>query len=71
MDSNICQINKPKTVHTLQCTLYTVHYVPYRQEFSTLETSQERGHVGEMHLTVHSCCILYNKDRSLVSKKTA
>ena len=51
--NHVCQTNKLKTVHTLQCTLYTVHYVPYRPEFSTLETSQERGHMGEMHLTVH------------------
>ena len=48
--NHVCQTNKLKTVHTLQCTLYTVHYVPYRPEFSTLETSQERGHMGEMLL---------------------
>ena len=41
--NHVCQTNKLKTVHTLQCTLYTVHYVPYRQEFSKIETSQERG----------------------------
>ena len=48
--NHVCQRNKLKSVHALQCTLYTVHYVPYRQEFSTLETSQERGHMGEMLL---------------------
>ena len=42
--------NKLETVHTLHHTLYTVHYVPYRPELSTLETSQERGHMGEMLL---------------------
>ena len=48
--NHVFQTNKLNTVHTLQCTLYTIHYVPYRQEFSTLETSQERGHMGEMLL---------------------
>ena len=46
--NNVCQTNKLKTVHTLQCTLYTVHYVPHRPEFSTLETSKEGGHMGEL-----------------------
>ena len=50
MDSNICQINKPKTVHTLQCTLYTVHYIAYRPEFKLLEPNQERVHMGELLL---------------------
>ena len=48
--NNVGQTNELRTVHTLQCTLYTVHYVPYRPEFSTLETSQERGHMGEILL---------------------
>ena len=45
-----CQTNKPKTVHILQHTLYTLHYVPHRQDFTTLKTSEERGHMGEMLL---------------------
>ena len=48
--NHFCQTNKLETVHTLQCTLYTVHNVPYRQEFSTLETSKERGHMEGMLL---------------------
>ena len=48
--NHVCQTKKLKTVHTSQCTLNTVHYVQYRPEFSTLETSQERGHMGEMPL---------------------
>merc|ERR1711954_172424 len=44
--NHVCQTNKLKTAQTLQCTLYTVHYVTYRLEFSTLKTSQERGHFG-------------------------
>ena len=47
---HVCQTKKLKTVYTLQFTLYTVHYVPYRQEFSTLETSKERGHMEGMLL---------------------
>ena len=43
--NNVCKTNKLKTIHTLQCTLYTAHFVPYRQELSTQETSQERGHM--------------------------
>ena len=46
--NHVCQTNKLKTVHALQCTLYTVHYVPHRPEFSTLETSEEGGHIGEL-----------------------
>ena len=46
--NHVCQTNKLKTVHALQCTLYTVHYVPHRPEFSTLETSEEGGHMGEL-----------------------
>ena len=46
--NNFCQTNKLKTVHTLQCTLYTVHCVPQRPEFSTLEKSEEGGHMGEL-----------------------
>ena len=46
----VCQTKKLKTVHTSQCTLNTVHYVQYRPEFSTLETSKERGHMEEMLL---------------------
>ena len=46
--NHVFQTNKLKTVHTLQCTLYTVHYVPHRPEFSTLETSEEGGHMGEL-----------------------
>ena len=46
--NHVCQTNKLKTVHALQRTLYTVHYVPHRPEFSTLETSQEREHMGEL-----------------------
>ena len=46
--NHVCQTNKLKTVHTLQCTLYTVHYVPHRPEFSTLETSKEGGHIGRI-----------------------
>merc|ERR1712081_100762 len=43
-----------------QCTLYTVHYVPYLPEFSTLETSQERGHMEELLMLLISrlCWIL-------------
>ena len=41
---------KLKNVHKLYCTLYTLQYVPYRPEFSTLETNQEKGHKGEMLL---------------------
>ena len=48
--NHVFQTNKLKTVHELKCTLYTVNYVPYRPEFRTLETSQERGHMGEMLL---------------------
>ena len=44
----VCQTNLLKTGHTLQRTLYTLRYVPYRQELSMLETSQKRGHMGEM-----------------------
>ena len=40
--NHVCQTKKLKTVHTLQCTLYTVYYLPYRQDFSTLETCQEK-----------------------------
>ena len=46
--NHVCQTNKHKTVHTLQCTLYTVHCVPQRPEFSTLEKSEEGGHMGEL-----------------------
>ena len=46
--NHVCHTNKIKTVHTLQCTLYTVHYIPHRPELSTLEKSQERGHMGEL-----------------------
>merc|ERR1711954_279512 len=42
------QTNKLQNAHALQFTLYTVHYVPHRPEFSTLETSQGRGHMGEL-----------------------
>ena len=37
-------------VHTLQCTLYTVHYVLYRPEFSTQETNTEGRHIEEIFL---------------------
>ena len=47
---HVCQTKKLKTVHILQCTLYMVHYGPYRPEFSTLKSSQERGHMGKMLL---------------------
>ena len=46
--NHLCPTKELKTINTLQCTLYTVHYVSYRPEFSTLETSQEKGHMGEM-----------------------
>ena len=46
--NHVCQTNKLKTVHALQCTLYTVHYVPHRPEFSTLETSEEGGRMKEL-----------------------
>ena len=42
------QTNKLRIVHTFHCTLYTVHYVPYRPELHSLETSQERGHMWLM-----------------------
>ena len=48
--NHVCQTNKLKTVHTLQSALYTLHYVPYRPEFSTLKTNKEKGHMGEMLL---------------------
>ena len=51
---HVGQTNELKTVHTLQCTLYTVHYVPYRQELSKSETSQEKGHMWEMLLWLMS-----------------
>ena len=37
------QRNRLKAVHTLQSTLYTVHYEQYIPELSTAETSKERG----------------------------
>ena len=46
--NHVCQTKKLKTVHALQCTLYTVHYVQHRPEFSTLETSKEGGHIGAL-----------------------
>ena len=48
--NHVFQTNKLNTVHTLQCTLYTVHYVPHRPEFSTLETSEEGGRMRELML---------------------
>ena len=41
--NHVGQTNKLKIVHTFQCTLYKVHYVPYRSELSTPKTSQGRG----------------------------
>ena len=35
--------NKHKALNTLQCTLYSILYVPYRPEPSTPETSQGKG----------------------------
>ena len=43
--NHIRQTNKLQAVHTLHCTLDTLHYVPYRPELTTPETSQERGHI--------------------------
>ena len=56
-----CFSNKQtKTVHTLQCTLYTVHYVQHRPELSTLETSQGGGHMGELRMWLFSrLCWMY------------
>ena len=42
------QRNRLKAVHTLQSTLYTVHYEQYIPELSTAETSKERGLMWEM-----------------------
>ena len=58
--NHVCQTNKLKTVHTLQCTLYTVHYVQHRPELSTLETSQGGGHMGELRMWLFSrLCWMY------------
>ena len=43
--NHVCPTNKLQLVHTLHCTLYTVHYAQYRAELSTPETSQESGHI--------------------------
>ena len=34
------QTNNLQNVHTLHCSLYTVHYVPYRPELNAKETSK-------------------------------
>ena len=44
------QPNKIITVITLYFTLYKLNCVPYRPEFSTPGTNQERGHMWSMLL---------------------
>ena len=49
----LCSFHKEdakSNVHTLQCTLYTVHYTQYRPELSSPEISQGRRHMLDMLL---------------------
>ena len=53
--NHVYQTNKLKTVHTLQCTLNTVHYVPYPSEFNTLDFHKQNKNCTYVKVyTVHS-----------------